>query len=190
LQMAASLPEKVGKAMRLMQCPPDVLERVISFLPVPDIFRLRTVCKEWNEIITTRAFKEKGQLRFNKLQLLAVCNSDSAGSDKPEFKAYDVDAQKWRSFDLSFLPGDGSFRVLDFAGCLACVMHKSHMQGLLYVCNPLTKSLARLPSPLCLQSAYSSQNVIVRMWSLNQTRPSRVPQLGAYFHKTLLSFIN
>lgn len=131
--------------MRFFECPPDVLELVISFLPVADIFRLRTVCKQWNELITIRAFKENGQLKFKKLELLAVWKVES-DSNSLEFKAYDVEAEKWHSFDLSFLPRAGRCRVLDFAGCLACVTQKKDMDWVLYICNPLTKKWAQLPS--------------------------------------------
>jgi len=167
----------------LKQCPVDVLELVIALLPVADLCRLKTVCKEWNEIITTRAFQENGELKFNKLELLAICDVDGG----PGFKAYDAEAENWHSFDLSFLPvdADDGFRVLDFAGGLACVVKMDDMKRIfpslsmcnpltrrdmeraLYICNPLTKRWTQLPSPSTSSyhfKSFSYAPVIVRTY--------------------------
>ncbi|KAG0609419.1 hypothetical protein M758_8G182700 [Ceratodon purpureus] len=38
--------------------PLDVMERVLSFLPLPVLCRMRTVCKEWNHIICSSSFHD------------------------------------------------------------------------------------------------------------------------------------
>ncbi|KAG0564607.1 hypothetical protein KC19_8G125000 [Ceratodon purpureus] len=38
------------------ELPFDVIERILSFLPVPELCRLRTVCKRWNLNISNANF--------------------------------------------------------------------------------------------------------------------------------------
>ncbi|KAG0614574.1 hypothetical protein M758_6G187500 [Ceratodon purpureus] len=38
------------------ELPLEIVERVLSFLPVPELCRCRTVCKRWNQLICTAEF--------------------------------------------------------------------------------------------------------------------------------------
>lgn len=67
----------------------DLQERVLSFLPVPDLCRCRIVCKRWNQLISTPEFgalcarnAAKGDPGFIVIRYERNCESPATSSDE------------------------------------------------------------------------------------------------------------
>ncbi|CAF1843854.1 BnaC04g21710D [Brassica napus] len=121
--------------------PNDLLERILSFLPIASIFRAGTVCKRWNEIVSSQRFL----WIFNN-------NSVSQGpwyfmfttTDDPSGYAYDPVIKKWYSFDLPCIETSNWF-VASSCG-LVCFMDND-CRNKIYVSNPITKQWRKLVEP-------------------------------------------
>ncbi|AEE80228.2 F-box/kelch-repeat protein [Arabidopsis thaliana] len=121
--------------------PDDLLERILSFLPIASIFRAGTVCKRWNEIVSSRRF---------------LCNFSNNSvsqrpwyfmfttTDDPSGYAYDPIIRKWYSFDLPCIETSNWF-VASSCG-LVCFMDND-CRNKIYVSNPITKQWRTLIEP-------------------------------------------
>ncbi|KAJ4884899.1 F-box/kelch-repeat protein [Raphanus sativus] len=123
--------------------PNDLLERILTFLPIASIFRAGTVCKRWNEIVSSQRF------------LSNFSNNNSSvpqspwyfmftSTDDPSGYAYDPVIRKWYSFDLPCIETSNWF-VASSCG-LVCFMDND-CRNKIYVSNPITKHWRKLTEP-------------------------------------------
>ncbi|KAK9103792.1 hypothetical protein Sjap_021046 [Stephania japonica] len=143
--------------------PDDMLERILSYLPIASIFRASSVCKRWREIVKSRRF---------------LWNFSSVLSQKPWYfmftscdeaigYAYDPLLRKWYSIDLPCLETSNWFIASSFG--LVCFMDNDSGSRI-FVCNPITKEYRRLDEPPGVKSSdYSALAVSVDRKSHNYT---------------------
>lgn len=143
--------------------PDELLERILALLPVTNIFRAGAVCKRWNSIIASKRF-------------LQLC--EEVASTRPWYfmyrdtenavgLAYDPVAKKWHNFELPRIDSSNSF--VASANGLVCFMDNSKGYDL-YICNPMTKVMRKLPEPPEKWiSDYSTVSMIVNKATKVQT---------------------
>lgn len=131
------------------ELPCELIERILSFLPTPSIFRFSAVCKSWRSLVFSRPFlRFRSQLPFqfhrNGTYFLALNRSRYQ-----QITAYEVTSKKWYAFPLDFLPTVAY--PVSSAGGLICFLSSNLDTGTatLIVCNPLTRKWKELPSMLC-----------------------------------------
>ncbi|XP_051148003.1 F-box/kelch-repeat protein At3g61590 isoform X2 [Andrographis paniculata] len=135
--------------------PDDLLERILSYLPIASIFRAGSVCKRWNEIVSSKRFLWNSSNVMSQKPWYFMFTS----SDEPVGFAYDPVLRKWYGIDLPCVETSDWF-VSSSCG-LVCVMDNDS-RSKLFVCNPITKCWAALPQPPGLQiSDYSALAVSV-----------------------------
>lgn len=121
--------------------PDDLLDIVISRLPLQSLVRMRSVCKKWKIKIRTPSFIRQCELDstngYNEWFL-------TFGQHKNAF-AYDLHLSKWHSgISLGFLPLE-RFSPLAAADGLLCL--RGSKPGTLVVCNPLSRFWRDVPLP-------------------------------------------
>ncbi|KAK9716637.1 hypothetical protein RND81_06G247200 [Saponaria officinalis] len=142
----------------------DILERILSHLPICAIIKAGCVCKKWNDIVHSGRF---------------IHNFSSIASRKPwyfmftcEFNpcghVYDPTHLKWYRFEIPYVETP-SWSLVSSSGLL-CLMDNDSRKKL-YVCNPITKDCQRLEEPpgatvadycaLAISLDTSSRNYIV-----------------------------
>lgn len=143
--------------------PDDLLEIILSYLPVASIFRARCVCKRWNEIVSSRRFLLNNSNTISqKPWYFMFTNSDDPGG-----YAYDPIIRKWYSFELPCIETPSWF-ISSSCG-LVCFMDNDN-RSQLFVCNPITKECKRLRKPPDLKVAdYSALAISVDRKLLNYT---------------------
>ncbi|KAA8522473.1 hypothetical protein F0562_013166 [Nyssa sinensis] len=121
--------------------PDDLLERILTSLPLECIFKACCVCKKWNEIVHSRRFM---------LNIAGILSQKPwyfmfTSSDEPIGYAYDPMLRKWYSFELPYIETRNWF-ISSSCG-LVCIMdNDSRIE--LCVCNPLTRNYKKLEEPL------------------------------------------
>eukprot|EP00249_Psilotum_nudum_P002757 c1588_g1_i1 orf=349-1443(-) len=120
--------------------PDEITEVVLARLPMKEISRLRTVCKEWNYTTNSSTFKLlHRQLHPRRHLWLFVSEQDF------KLLAWKSSDCKWIDFKLP------SFYVRNWvsAGGLVCVRchWEEHRSGNFFVGNPLTGLWKELPHP-------------------------------------------
>jgi hypothetical protein len=60
--------------------PPDILERVLSFVPVPSLCRFRAVCQGWRELLRKPSFHDLCDRNGKKDKYLFVSRYLASGS--------------------------------------------------------------------------------------------------------------
>lgn len=157
--------------------PDDLLERILSYLPIASIFRAGCVCKRWHEIVSSRRFL------WNLSQVLSQkpWYFMFTSSDEPVGYAYDPILRKWYGIELPCIQASNWF-IASSCG-LVCFMDNDSRSSL-YVCNPITKNCRRLEDPPGLKfSDYSalaiSVNKVTRSYSISVVKSKQVP--GNFF---------
>lgn len=129
----------VMEPMIWRETPDHVLELIVSYLPVKDKLRMRSVCKAWStDILTVHMFR-----RFSPQQQPWFLVSTS----KRSFSAYDADTHKWNTLFVSRLP-DPDLQVLASSHGLVCYGFSSGEDVTytdFYMCNPMTGEWRHLP---------------------------------------------
>lgn len=137
--------------------PEDVVIRVLSRLPVAQLYRARTVCKQWNALISTPEF---GSLCNSQHQPyfpiviarrfymgdLGICirGKDEQGENDlfSVFFGYDHEAALWQKLPpLDFLPLEARVPVAAAGGILLLRGTSS-----LFLCNPVARTCVELPA--------------------------------------------
>lgn len=134
--------------------PEHLHDIILAWLPLPSFFRLRCVCKRWNEIVNVKSF-------------LSICSRvPSQGSlflmfaDMLQQKcaAYDPTSQRWHLLPHSFFlpcPYFEAVVVVATAGGLLCFQGTGFQQNrYLSVSNPMTRTQRKLPPMLPMKSPY------------------------------------
>ncbi|CAA0830656.1 F-box/kelch-repeat protein [Striga hermonthica] len=122
--------------------PDDLLERILTCLPIASIFRAGAVCKRWHDIVTSRRFliNTSNVLYSQKKPWYFMFTS----SDEPIGYAYDPILRKWYNIELPCINTSNLF-IASSCG-LVCFMDKDSRNGP-YLCNPITKSCCGLNDP-------------------------------------------
>lgn len=118
--------------------PDDILERILSFLPIASIFRASVVCKRWNEIVNSRRFLWATKLPQKPWYFMFTCNEAAEGY------AYDPLLRKWYSLELPCIEQSNWF-ISSSCG-LVCAMDNDS-RSRVFVCNPITRDSKRLTDP-------------------------------------------
>lgn len=120
--------------------PDDLLERILTHLPVASIFKVGCVCKKWNEIVRSRRFL----WNFSRMSLQKPWYFMFTGSDEPIGHVCDPMLGKWFSFELPYIETSNWF-ITSSCG-LVCFMDNDRRSDL-YVCNPITRKCKKLKEP-------------------------------------------
>ncbi|KAG0585954.1 hypothetical protein KC19_2G052100 [Ceratodon purpureus] len=151
------------------QLPLEVLEQILSFLPMPDLCRYYTTCKTWNELIKNPAFSVLHVRNRNKHSPFIAIHSISTSirnghrryMDGSQVMCFlDISSKKWYSMKFhdalktSFLFDHRHFRILAMDGGLMLLKaltraSKSchHESGCTQLCvwNPIKDMKIKLP---------------------------------------------
>ncbi|KAG0579248.1 hypothetical protein KC19_4G085200 [Ceratodon purpureus] len=161
--MGATTPPEQGEPVSTSdswsRLPEDVVIRVLARLSVPQMFRARTVCKQWNSLTSTPEFVNmcgNGQYcepyfpvvisrRFymGDLGICILGNDEQGGNDLFRvFFGYDHSTGTWQRLPpLDFLPREARVPVAA-AGGIICFRGTSS----LFLCNPVAKTWVELPA--------------------------------------------
>ncbi|KAL2233831.1 F-box/kelch-repeat protein At3g61590 [Sesamum indicum] len=120
--------------------PDDLLERILSYLPIASIFRASSVCKRWHEIVKSERFLWNSSHVSSQKPWYFMFTS----SDEPVGYAYDPVLRKWYGIDLPCIETSNWF-IASSSG-LVCFMDNDSRSEL-YVCNPITKCCKGLHEP-------------------------------------------
>ncbi|KAG0585769.1 hypothetical protein KC19_2G037300 [Ceratodon purpureus] len=151
------------------QLPLEVVEQILSFLPMPNLCRYRTTCKTWNELINNPAFSVLHVRNRNKHSpfiaihsiTISIQNGHVAYIDGSQVLCFlDISSKKWYSIkphnalEMSFLFDPRHFQIVAMDGGL--VLLKSlkrasklchHESGCTQLCvwNPIKDMKIQLP---------------------------------------------
>ncbi|KAL3743592.1 hypothetical protein ACJRO7_018808 [Eucalyptus globulus] len=130
--------------------PDDILERILACLPVASIFRAGSVCKRWQEIVSSRRFLwNLSQVLSQKPWYFMFTSTDDPGG-----YAYDPILRKWYNIELPCLKTSNWFKT---SSCGLVSFMDNDSRSELYVCNPITKCSEKLAEPPGLKfSDYSA----------------------------------
>ncbi|KAL4570107.1 hypothetical protein LXL04_025758 [Taraxacum kok-saghyz] len=135
--------------------PEDLYEAVIARLPIAAFFRFRSVCHNWNSLLTSDGFtRQCSQFRPPQPWFYTIAhNNVNSGA------MYDPVSRKWHHPIAPKIPTTTIVFPVASAGGLLCFLDIGHRS--FYVCNPLTNSIKELPT----RSAKVWQRVAVGMMS-------------------------
>ncbi|KAF8032501.1 hypothetical protein BT93_D1421 [Corymbia citriodora subsp. variegata] len=130
--------------------PDDLLERILACLPVASIFRAGSVCKRWQEIVSSRRFLwNLSQVLSQKPWYFMFTSSDDPGG-----YAFDPILRKWYNIELPRIRTSNWFKASS-CGLISFMDNDSRSE--LYVCNPITRQSKKLAEPPGLKfSDYSA----------------------------------
>ncbi|KAG8058654.1 hypothetical protein GUJ93_ZPchr0002g25761 [Zizania palustris] len=111
--------------------PDDLLEKVLSFLPVASVIRSGCVCKKWHEIVHARRQAWNGMLPQKPWYFMFTCSEEAVSGF-----AYDPSLRKWYGFDFPCIEKT-NWSISSSAG-LVCLMDSENRSRII-VCNPITK---------------------------------------------------
>lgn len=174
----SELNEETDKEVSLVSMdlilPDDLLERILSFLPVASIFRAGSVCKRWHEIVTSKRFLWNNSHALSQKPWYFMFTS----SDDPIGYAYDPILRKWYGIDLPCIEKSNWF-IASSCG-LVCFMDNVSRSEL-YICNPITKSCDGIDQPPGPQfpdySALAvSVNRLTKSYNISIVKSKQVPE--------------
>ncbi|GAB2217403.1 hypothetical protein Droror1_Dr00000585 [Drosera rotundifolia] len=134
--------------------PDELLEQILSYLPISSIFRAGSVCKKWHVIITSKRFRLiVAHVTQQSWYYMFTSMEDSVGY------AYDPMLRKWYGIDLPSFVTSNWF-IASSCG-LVCFMNNDSRSEL-HVYNPISKSCRSLIEPPGLKlSDYSALAISV-----------------------------
>ncbi|XP_061338682.1 F-box only protein 6 isoform X2 [Gastrolobium bilobum] len=120
--------------------PEDLFESVIARLPIATFFRFRSVCRQWNSLLTSQSFSEHcAQVPKENPWFYTISHGTmNTGA------MYDPSLNKWRHPAISTVPTKSIVLPVASTGGLVCFLDIGHQY--FYVCNPLTQSFKELPA--------------------------------------------
>ncbi|KAF6162091.1 hypothetical protein GIB67_008220 [Kingdonia uniflora] len=153
-----------------VRLPDDLLERILAYLPVASVFIVRSVCKKWNEIVTSRRYLWNLSNLLEQKPWYFMFTSYRG----PSGYAYDPVFGNWYdifsvtpSYGKCLLPiiDSSNWSIASSYG-LVCFMDKENGGSHLFVCNPITKAYKKLKEPATLKSSdYSALAISVQKTS-------------------------
>lgn len=117
--------------------PDDLLEKVLSLLPVASVIRSGSVCRRWHEIVHAQRHAWSKTVPEKPWYFMFTCSQDAVSGF-----AYDPSLRKWYGFDFPCIERS-NWATSSSAG-LVCLMDSENRRSVL-VCNPITKDWKRLP---------------------------------------------
>ena len=143
------------------ELPLEIIERVLSFLSVPELCRLRSVCKSWNELLGKPSFHDLYELNGkNDAYLFITRDLDCDGWSvvDPIFRRtvsfLDLDVERWYSIDAGESLGvfDEAFETQLSAMDDGLICELSTLRGsdddlALTISDPVARTRAILPAP-------------------------------------------
>ncbi|CAN6485499.1 unnamed protein product [Victoria cruziana] len=139
--------------------PDDLLERILACLPVASIFRAKSVCKRWLQIVDSDRFL----WHFSSITSHKPWYFMFTSNEGPFGFAYDPILRKWYSIHLPCI-GATNWFIASSCG-LVCFMDNSS-RSQLYVCNPITKVSKKIEVPPELEQLdYSALSMSVNLQS-------------------------
>ncbi|KAG0581118.1 hypothetical protein KC19_4G226000 [Ceratodon purpureus] len=164
------------------QLPLEVVEQILSFLPMPDLCRYCTICKAWNELINNPAFSMLHVRNRNKhspfiaIHSITISFQNGVYIDGSQVLCFfDISSKKWYSvkprdgFETSFLFDTQHFHIVAMDRGLVLLKALKgapklchHESGCTQLCvwNPIKDMKIILPCVLNYDS-YSLINLIV-----------------------------
>ncbi|KAG0582976.1 hypothetical protein KC19_3G098900 [Ceratodon purpureus] len=151
------------------QLPLEVIEQILSFLPMPDLCRFCTTCKTWNELINNPAFSVLHVRNRNKHSpfiaihsiTTSILNGPRAYIDGSQVLCFlDISSKKWYSvkprdgLETSFLFDPQHFQIVAMDGGLVLLKALKrtsklchHESGCIQLCvwNPIKNMKIILP---------------------------------------------
>ncbi|KAL0397962.1 UNVERIFIED_CONTAM: F-box/kelch-repeat protein [Sesamum calycinum] len=100
--------------------PDDLLERILSYLPIASIFRASCVCKRWHEIVKSDRFLWNSSHVSSQKPWYFMFTS----SDEPVGYAYDPVLRKWYGIDLPCIETSNWF-IASSSGALAVSVNRA-----------------------------------------------------------------
>ncbi|XP_068651621.1 F-box protein At5g07610-like, partial [Aristolochia californica] len=129
----------------------DLFTEIFSRLPIKPLFRLKSVCKLWNRLISSDQLHGRLLLPHGLFYPFQACDSE------PEEYRYiclsDSNSSDGgiQDISLSFLPRYPNLEIIDSCNGLILLLWSEMEEGTCqieyYVCNPLTKRWIALPKP-------------------------------------------
>lgn len=127
--------------------PPDIWERVLSYLPERALCKFRTVCKKWHSLPTFRSFRDLRAELHPKQPTIIVAHCYRFGA------VYDREQNDWSVIDFSFLRaafaavGVRYYKIQAAEGSLLAVWSasSSEKKKAVVICNPVAKTWRYLP---------------------------------------------
>lgn len=143
------------------ELPVEIIERVLSFLSVPELCRLRSVCKAWNELLAKPSFHDLYEQNGKNdafLFLTRDLDCDGWSVVDPIFRRtvsfLDLQSHRWHSIDagesLGILEEDFETQLSAMDDGLICEL--STLRGsdddlALTISDPVAKTRITLPAP-------------------------------------------
>ncbi|WOL02153.1 hypothetical protein Cni_G10872 [Canna indica] len=116
--------------------PDDLLEKVLSFLPIASIIRSSSVCKRWYEAVHSGRYSWTKMSPQKPWYFMFTCSDEAVSGF-----VYDPSLRKWYGFEF---PCIEKSNWLTAASCgLVCLMD-SEDRSRIIVCNPITRDWKRL----------------------------------------------
>lgn len=159
LELGEEINEEVSVVSVDIILPDDLLERILSYLPIVSIFRASCVCKRWHTVFE-RFLSNPSHLLPQKPWYFMFTSSD-----EPSGHAYDPNLRKWNCIELPFIGTSNCFISSSYG--LVCFMDNgssfmdNENRTELCMCNPITKSFRMLQKPPGMNSDYSALAISV-----------------------------
>lgn len=119
----------------------DILIEILTKLPPKSLFRLSSVSKQWQSLISDKYLKNKLPLMLSGVYHLSHSAKASSTVDKPRFACFSENG--FEDMSLGFFPFNHISSIIDCChGLLLCY---SSVNDLYYVCNPILKTWFQLP---------------------------------------------
>ena len=148
------------------QFPNDLFENVLAFLPILNLCRFKTVCKNWNQIICKSTFndlclkngKQNSQFIVARSMIKSwrytIFGGQAYLNEYPGWSFLDINAKQWFTMKVDEVPQKHRDDVVTRTKsmdcglvCQICARSSIKDSNYLVVCNPITKATKELPSP-------------------------------------------
>ncbi|KAJ0972153.1 hypothetical protein J5N97_020112 [Dioscorea zingiberensis] len=117
----------------------DILIEILTKLPLKSLFRLTSVSKQWQRLISDRYLSNKLPLMLSGVYHFP--HNAKTGVEKPRFAW--LSENGFEDMSLSFFPFNLSSTIIDC--CHGLLLFYSSLHGRFYVCNPILKKWFQLP---------------------------------------------
>ncbi|KAG0559913.1 hypothetical protein M758_10G134000 [Ceratodon purpureus] len=148
--------------------PEDLIERVLAWLPIHSLFKMRCVCKQWNSIL----FSERFVTRYTEVSpqkpWIIMYTAGRTSS------AYNSTLKKWHDLVIPAVSPEKC--VLAASEGLLCYGNEFFPWPNLFVCNPMTKFWQHLPPMRFIKTIH-----VVGMVSDRASKSFKILVAGLFF---------
>lgn len=154
IRMVAGLEDSAGDGSVWSELPQHLLESLLARLPLDCIFRYRSVCKCWNDMLSCKNFGRLWAESGGGQPCLVLCMPET----RMRFLLYSFFSGTWQTLSLSFMPDNSR---VNYRGSVAgLLLLDIHMYPTTFgtsfprvcVCNPLSRTCFVLPGMLSVSS--------------------------------------